>query len=92
MVSRGTAIMACRNHDFIIILVFITMALRTIDTNTHFQYHGGSVATKELQEVDSSNVTLFVNITLLNNPVSKGDGKCIYVPLLLSSFRISKCN
>ena len=92
MVSRGTAIMACRNYDFIIILVFITMALRTIDTNTQFQYHGGYVETKELPEVDSSNVRIFVNITLLNNVVSKGVGKCISVPLLLPSFRISECN
>ena len=84
--------MVCRNCDFIIILVFITMALRTIDTDTRFQYHGGSVATKELPEVDSSNVTLFVNITLLNNVVSKEAGRCIFVPLLLSSFRISECN
>jgi len=57
---------------FILILIFITVAPRTIDANTQFQYHGGSVAKKVLPDVNSTNAMLLVNITVLNNAVFKG--------------------
>ena len=68
------------------------MTLGTMDANTQFQYRGGSMATKELPHVDSSNVVLLVNITVLNNAVPEGAGKCIFVSFFVSSFRLLECN
>jgi hypothetical protein len=65
----GTANTASVSCVFIIALNLVSMALR-MDANT--LHTRGSVATKELSDVDSSSGTFLVNITVLNNAVSKG--------------------
>lgn len=79
MVNRQTTNEGSNTHAIFFLLVFVmTMATRMDAIKLH---NGEFVITNEVSLADSSNLTLYVNITVLRSAVAKGAGKCICVSL-----------
>jgi hypothetical protein len=72
MVSRGTA----NIHMGSIKCTFILLVIAALRLDARTLHSGGFVGTKELSHIDLSNLMASVNITVLNNAVAKGAGKC----------------